>query len=215
MSPSHRKITTGWAQDDHDAPGYDAMNRLVFALAAIAATCAVADAAPKKKFHFELTAVTAKAEVKPEVAKAATPRIEAQVKKVFETHPQLVAKLDGAPDPKTNADGYRKHLAAKAIAGAYLVTVEITDASEELVPLEDKPNAQRLVIHIGIHMLGENIPGRTMGFTGDGKATIKQEVGMKLRDRDREYTWDQAAELAVDDAMKTVFQQLAAPKKQQ
>jgi len=189
------------------------MNRLVFALAAIALAGSAADAAPKKKFHFELTAVTAKAEVKPEVAKAATPRVEAQVKKVFETHPQLVGKLEDAPDPKTKADAYRKYLGTKGIAGAYLVTVEITDASEEVVPFEDKPNAQRLVIHIGIHMLGENIPGRTMGFTGDGKATIKQEIGPKLRDRDREYTWDQAAELAVDDAMKTVFQQLAAPPK--
>jgi hypothetical protein len=191
------------------------MNRLVFALATIAAACSVADAAPKKKYHFELTAVTAKPEVKPEPAKAATLRVEAQVKKVFASHPQLVAKLEGAPDPKTHADRYRKHLAAKAIAGAYFVTVEITDASEELVPVEDKPNAQRLVLRIGIHMLGENIPGRTMGFTGDGRATIKQEVGMKLRDRDREYTWDQAAELAVADAMETVFQQLAAPKKKQ
>jgi hypothetical protein len=54
-----------------------------------------------------------------------------------------------------------------------------------------------------------------MGFTGDGKATIKQEVGVKVRDRDRAYTWDQAAELAVDDAMKTVFQQLALPPKKQ
>ena len=197
------------------------MNRPMFSLAAIAtlgalgAAGSVAEAAPKKKFHFELTAVTAKAEVKPEVAKAATPRVEAQVKKVFESHPQLVAKLDGAPDPKTNADGYRKYLAKKAIAGAYLVTVEITDASEELVPLDDKPNSQRLVIHVALHMLGENIPGRTMGFTGDGKATIKQEVGMKVRDRDRQYTWDQAAELAVDDAMQTVFKQLALPPKKQ
>ena len=200
------------------------MNRPLFSLAAIAtlgalgalgATGSEAEAAPKKKFHFELTAVTAKAEVKPEVAKAATPRVEAQVKKVFESHPQLIGKLEGAPDPKTNADGYRKYLGTKGIAGAHLVTVEITDASEELVPLEDKPNAQRLVIHIGIHMLGENIPGRTMSFTGDGKATIKQEVGLKIRDRDRMYTWDQAAELAVDDAMKTVFQQLAAPPKKQ
>jgi hypothetical protein len=180
--------------------------------AAVMAVSAVAEAAPaKKKYHFELTAVTAKSEVKPDVSRAATPRVEAQVKKVFETHPQLVAKLDGAPDPKANADGYRKYLAKKAISGAYLVTVEITDASEELVPLDDKPNSQRLVIHVAIHMLGENIPGRTMGFTGDGKATIKQEVGVKVRDRDRAYTWDQAAELAVDDAMKTVFQQLAAP----
>ena len=184
--------------------------------AAVMAVSAVAEAAPaKKKYHFELTAVTAKSEVKPDVSRAATPRVEAQVKKVFETHPQLVAKLDGAPDPRANADGYRKYLAKKAISGSYLVTVEITDASEELVPLDDKPNSQRLVIHVAIHMLGENIPGRTMGFTGDGKATIKQEVGVKVRDRDRAYTWDQAAELAVDDAMKTVFQQLALPPKKQ
>ena len=190
------------------------MNHLFVVCAALAAAASAADAAPKKKYHFELTAVTAKSEVKPDVARAATPRVEAQVKKVFEGHPQLVAKLDGAPDPRTNADGFRKYLTRKAISGAYLVTVEITEASEEVVPLDDK-SAQRLVIRIGIHMLGENMPGRTMGFTGDGKATIKQEVGMKVRDRDREYTWDQAAELAVDDAMKTVFQQLALPPKKQ
>ena len=196
------------------------MNCLALACAVVTAAAAATTAAagpkkPDKKYHFELTAVTAKSEVKPDVARAATPRVEGQVKKVFETHPQLVARLDGAPDPRSNADGYRKYLARKAIAGAYLVTVEITDASEELVPLDDKQSAQRLVIHIGIHMLGENIPGRTMGFTGDGRATIKQEVGLKLRDRDREYTWDQAAELAVEDAMKTVFQQLALPPKKQ
>jgi len=179
---------------------------------AIALAAATADAAPKKKYHFELTTVSTKAEVKPEVAKAATPRVQGQVTKVFAGHPQLVAKLDGAPDPRTHADGYRKYLAQHGIASAYLVTVEITEASEELEPLDDK-TSQRLVIRIGIHMLGENIPGRTMGFTGDGRATIKQEVGMKIRDRDREFTWDQAAELAVADAMKTVFQQLAQPPK--
>jgi len=193
------------------------MTRLVlgFATAAIALAGTAAAAPVKKKYHFELTSVTAKSDVHPDVAKAATPRIKAQVEAVFGSHPQLVAKLDGAPDPRTNADGYRKYLARKLIAGAFLVGVEITDASEELVPLDDKPNAQRLVIHIAIHMLGENIPGRTMGFTGDGKATIKQEVGLKVRDRDREYTWDQAAEVAVDDAMTTVFQQLAVPPKKQ
>ena len=71
------------------------------------------------------------------------------------------------------------------------------------------------MIHVALHMLGENIPGRTMGFTGDGQATIKQEVGKKVRDRDREYAWDQAAELAVADAMTTVFKQLAVPQKKQ
>lgn len=200
--------------------GMRAMSYPGLALAAVALAAVAAEAAPAKatktakQYHFELTAVTAKSEVKPDVARAATPRVEAQVKKLFDGHPQLVAKLPGAPDPRSNPDGYRRYLAGKHIAGAYLVSVEITDASEELVPFEDKPGSQRLVIRIAIHMLGETIPGRTMGFTGDGKATIKQEVGLKLRDRDREYTWDQAAELAVTDAMKTVFQQLAAaPKK--
>ena len=81
--------------------------------------------------------------------------------------------------------------------------------------MEGKAKAQRLVVHVGIHMLGENMPGRTMGFTGDGQATIKQEVGMKVRDRDREYAWDSAAEVAVADAMTTVFKQLAVPAKKQ
>ena len=75
--------------------------------------------------------------------------------------------------------------------------------------MEDKKGAQRLVVHVGIHVLGETIPGRTMGFTGDGQATVKQEVGMKVRDKDRTYAWDGAAETAVDDAMKTCFAQLA------
>jgi hypothetical protein len=174
-----------------------------------------AKAAPKKKYHFELAAVTAKPEVKPDVGQAATPRVEAQVKKAFENHPQLVGKLDGAPAWRTDAESYRKFLVSKGLAGAYLVTVEITEASEELVPMEGKPKSQRLVVHVAIHMLGENIPGRTMGFTGDGQATIKEELGLKVRDKDRQYAWDQAAELAVADAMQTVFKQLALPQKKQ
>jgi len=170
-------------------------------------------AAPKKKYHFELAAVTAKPEVKPDVAKAATPRVELQVKKAFESHPQLVAKLEGAP-PKDQADAYRKFLVKKRLSGAFLVTVEVTEASEEIVPT-DKPNTQRLVVRVAVHVLGEAIPGRTMGFTGDGQATIKQEVGKKVRDKDKEFAWDSAAEVAIADAMTTVFKQLAVPPKKQ
>lgn len=166
-----------------------------------------------KKYHFELASVTAKGEVKPEVAKTATPRVEGQIKKAFESHPQLVQKLEGAP-AKEQADAYRKFLAKKGLAGAFLVTVEVTEASEEVVPT-DKPNTQRLVVRVAVHVLGETIPGRTMGFTGDGQATIKQEVGKKIRDKDREFAWDSAAEVAIADAMKTVFKQLAVPPKKQ
>lgn len=188
--------------------------RLLAALVLVGIAVSAATAAPKK-YHFKLAGVSAKAEVKADVAAIATPRVETQIKKTFETHPQLVAALAGAPDPDTKADAYRKFLRAKGLAGAYLVTVEVTEASIELVPVESKPGTQRLVVRVAVHLLGENIPGRTMGFTGDGQATIKQEVGKKVRDRDREFTWDEASKAAVDDAMQTVFKQLAVPQKKQ
>jgi hypothetical protein len=182
------------------------------ALAILAAAPTAAEAAPKK-FHFELAAVKPKPEVKPDIAKAAVPRVEGQVKKAFETHPRLIATLDGAP-PKDKADAYRKYLVQKGVSGAYLVTVEITEASEELEPM-DKPNSQRFVVSISVHVLGEAIPGRTIAFTGDGRAKVKQEIGKALRPRDREATWDQAAEVAIADAMATVFKQLDKPQKKQ
>jgi hypothetical protein len=178
---------------------------------ALLAASTVAVAAPAKKYHFELTAVTPKPEVKPDVAKIAQERVEAQFKKALDANPQLVSTLDGAPDPATKADAYRRYLAQKGISGSYLVTVEITDASEEIQPMEGKSNTQRMVVHVGIHVLGETIPDRTMGFTGDGQATVKQEIGMKVRDTDRNYAWDGAAETAVNDALKTCFTKLSLP----
>jgi hypothetical protein len=179
-------------------------------------TVAAAQPANKKKYHFSLAAVNVKPEVKQDVAMAAMPRVSEQLKKAFESHPQLVGTLEGAPDWKTAADAYRKYLTKKRITSAFHVTVDITDASEELQPT-DRPNTQRLVVRVSIHMLGETMPGRTMGFTGDGSATIKQEIGKKLKDRDRKFAWDDAAKAAIDDAMVTVFKQLAAgvaPKSQ-
>ena len=172
-----------------------------------------AEAAPKKKYHFKLAAVTAKPEVATDVASQATPRLDAMIQKTFATHPQLVAALDGAPDPKGKPHQFRKYLAKKGVAGAYLVTVELTEAEIEIEPMESKANSQRIVVRVGLHLLGETIPGQTMGFTGDGRATIKLEVGKKIRDRDREYAWDQATESAIAEALTTVFKQLAVPKK--
>jgi lipoprotein-anchoring transpeptidase ErfK/SrfK len=189
-----------------------AMKSLI--LLCLAATVAFAAPAKKKtkKYHFELTKVLVKPEVKADVGAVAQPRVEAAIKKAFESDPQLVATLEGAPDPEVDhGQPYRKFLTRKGIDSAYLVTVEITEATQEVVPMEDKKSSQRLVVHVGIHVLGETIPGRTMGFTGDGQATVKQEVGMKIRDNDRTYAWDGAAETAVADALKTCFAQLAKP----
>ena len=177
---------------------------------AVVALVARADAAPKKKYHFEILAVTAKSEVKPDVAKTAIARVQKQLEKAMAASDQLVATLDDAPARDASPDSWRRYLAKKGIAGVYLVTVELTEAWEKVEP-SDKPNTQRLVAHVAIHMLGETVPGRTMGFTGDGQATVKQEVDMKIRDRDREYTWDGAAETAVGNALNECFTKLARP----
>jgi hypothetical protein len=192
------------------------MKSLLLFVAALVLMTPHADAAPKKKkYHFELTKVLVKPEVKADVAKEAQPRIEAVFKKALESHPQLVLDITGAPDPDANAAGYRKFLTRKGINGAYLVTVEVTEASIEIVPLEDKKNTQRISVTVALHVLGETIPGRTMGFTGDGRATVKQEVGMKIRDKDRQFTWDSAAETAVANALKECFTKLSLPPKKQ
>ena len=190
------------------------MLRVLALFALVLGVSSTADAAPKKKFHFKLAAVTAKPEVDAATAKEAQPRVDATVKKTFASHPQLVPTLEGAPDPE-KADAFRKFLKSKGVTGAYLVTVEITEASLEIEPMTSKPNSQRVVVRLAIHLLGETIPGRTMGFTGDGQATIKLEVGKKVRDRDKEYAWDQATEAAIAEAMTTVFKQLAVPPKKQ
>src|SRR5215831_15650335 len=136
--------------------------RSLIVLCGIAALAAPAHAGPKKKYHFELATVTAKPDVKADVAKTAVARVEGQLKKAFAANAQLVQDLEGAPDPKTNAEAYRKFLAKKGISGAYHVTVELTEASEKLDPMEGKTNTQRLVVHVAIHVLGETVPGRTM-----------------------------------------------------
>src|ERR1700760_2077628 len=91
-------------------------------LFALALMCAIAIAAPPKKYHFEIAAVTPKPEVKADVAKIAQERVEAQLKKALDATPQLVSTLDGAPDPASKADAYRRYLTQKGISGSYLVT---------------------------------------------------------------------------------------------
>ena len=71
------------------------MMRAMKSLVLVCLLVGVAQAAPKpsKKYHFELTKVLAKENVKPNVLKNAQPRVEAQIKKAFESDPQLVPSL--------------------------------------------------------------------------------------------------------------------------
>ena len=168
---------------------------------------------PKEKYYFELKAITPKPELKPEAVKTATPRVLAEIKKAFEHHPQIVAQLEGAPDPKVDPDAYRAYLDKAHITGAYKVTVEIMDAVETLAPMADKPGAQRFEIRLALRMLGAHIPDDTLGFTGHGKANVTQEVGAKVPERDRQETWGQVSELAVSKAIETALEELTLAAK--
>ncbi len=165
----------------------------------------------KKRFYFEVTAVTNKAQLSAELEAMILPKLSAEVQKQLAAHPQFVAELPGAPSAKTDDAAYRKFLARKGIAGAYSVSVQLTSASEELEQLEGR--GQRLVVRLSVHLFGETIPGKTMGFTGDGSASIRQEIGKKLRPRDQEFTWQSAIERAVSDAISTFVENVSRPAK--
>ncbi len=168
---------------------------------------------PKEKYYFELKAVTPKPELKPDVVKLALARVQAELKKAFQQHAQIVAQLDGAPDPKSDPDAYRAYLTKAQLAGASNVTVEITDAAEVATPIEGKPGAQRLETRLALRMLGTRIPDDTLGFSGHGKTASKQEVTAKVSDAERQSTWNDLAELAVSQAIRTALEELTVAAK--
>jgi hypothetical protein len=191
-----------------------------FALAAAAValifggSAGAAEAGKKKakdKYHFTLANVKAKAGVEGKVAAEALGRIEAELKKAFATHPQMVADLSSAPDPETDPKGFVKWLKKKKIKGAYAVHVDLTMYAEEV---EDAPTGdgnKRVVVRLELHMFGETMGERKMGFEGVGGSTVKQDVGKKVRPRDREFTLQSAIEMAVADAMAESLRKLALP----
>jgi hypothetical protein len=82
-----------------------------------------------------------------------------------------------------------------------------------LTPKADKPGAQELEVRIALRMLGSHIPDDTLGFTGHGKASIKQEVSAKPSAHELEGTWDQVTEVAVSAALRTALEELALSAK--
>ncbi len=167
----------------------------------------------RKKYYFEVHSVTSKATLPDHLEKLILPKLTAEVKKQLANHDQLVATLpEGAPDRAGDAAKFRKYLTKRGLAGAYLVSVELASASEEVEQLEGR-KGQRLVVRLGVHMFGETVPGKTIGFTGDGSASIRQEVGKTVRPRDQEFTWQGAVEIAVTDAIDTSLAKLSAPEK--
>lgn len=170
-----------------------------------------AEAAKPKKYYFELAEVKTAASLGKVGAELVAPATK-QVTKSFTSHPQLVPNLDGAPDPKLDPKGFKKWLKKKKLAGAHRVNVEVIAFEEELEDKDDSLNKEkRLVIRLSLRTFGETIPDRVMAFSGEGSATVKLDVGKKLRPKDREYAIAQALELAMTDALASSLTKLALP----
>lgn len=172
-----------------------------------------ADAAKPKRYYFELAEVKA-ADALGQVGADALPATRTQVEKSLAAHPQLVVKLEGAPDPKTATKAFKKWLTKQKLAGAYRVNIELIAFEEELEEKDDSLNKEkRLIIRLSLRTFGETIPERVMGFSGEGSATVKVDVGKKLRPKDRAYAIQQALELAMTDALASSLTKLSAPAK--
>jgi len=183
----------------------------VLLVLALVAVPHIADAKPKlKRYHIELIEVKA-ADGLPVESADAIPMARAEVVKELAGHPQL-ASLDGAPDPAAEGKKFKAWLTKKKISGAYRMNVEITSYEEELEDKDATVNQEkRLVIRVGLRTFGETIPDRKMAFAADGSATIKVDVGKKLRARDREFAIQSAVEGAVSDALSASLVKLALP----
>jgi hypothetical protein len=170
-----------------------------------------AEAKAKKRYFFELAEVKASDSLGKVGAELIAPATT-QVTKSITSHPQLVATAEGAPDPKTDPKGFKKWLTKKKLAGAYRVNVEIISFEEELEEKDDSLNKEkRLVVRLALRTFGETIPERVMGFSGEGSATVKLDIGKKLRPRDRSYAIEQAVELAMNDALASSLTKLSLP----
>ena len=170
-----------------------------------------AEAKAKKRYYFELAEVKA-AEALGKVGADLVAPATQQVTKSIAAHPQLVAVLEGAPDPKVDARGFKKWLTKKKLSGAYRVNVEVISFEEELEDKDESASKEkRLIIRLSLRTFGETIPERVMGFSGEGSATIKLDVGKKLRPKDRDYAIAQAFEMAMTEALESSLTKLAAP----
>ncbi|MBK9031892.1 MAG: hypothetical protein IPL61_11290 [Myxococcales bacterium] len=187
---------------------------VALAIAAVCASAAPAAAGKPKRYHIELIEVTATAGL-PAGTADALPLATAEWQKVLATHPQL-ATVDGAPDPKVAAKKFKAWLVKKKIAGAYRMNVEITSYEEELEDKDASINQEkRLIIRLELRTFGETIPDRVMAFAAEGSATIKVDVGKKLRPADRTFALKSAVEGAVADAMEASLTKLALPPPRQ
>ncbi len=162
---------------------------------------------PAPKYHLELAEVQA--------TPKAPAEISVKARQIFGeiagARPELVARLDGAPDPKASPTEFRRWLDDRNIR-AFTVQLKVDDYARSLAP-NDKPGAsgQILTVKVGVSLVGSQIPGNALALAGSGGSTVIAEVGTSLRPREEEGAMDDALRDALTHAVDDAIAKLSAP----
>lgn len=136
--------------------------------------------------------------------------VRTEITKAIAAHERLIEVLPAdAPDPSTDPDAFNRYIKKHKIQ-PYHVDVEVTEYRHEVEELPAPRRGQRLTVSIALRTLGETMPKRWMAFSGDGAATIKMDIGKRLRERDTQVANRDAIVQAVGDALTTSLAKLDA-----
>jgi len=181
----------------------------LLALAAAGALAAprAAEARPRKETYIFLVS---RVDLTKGVPKEISAQVATRLRSAIEAHKELSHTIpEGAPDPEAAPEKFKKYLRARN-QRAYKMNVEIREYSQEIEP-SPKPNTQLVVVRVSLRLFAETYPGRSMAIHGDGSATVKIEVGSKVREADRKEANSAALDEAVARAMEEVIVKLREP----
>jgi hypothetical protein len=188
--------------------------RLVLMIAAallfVGSVAQAKKAAPKKSgehYYLNVTAVEYEDGVKAQaLEKLVRDKFAAQVA----ARPEFITSLDGAPDPKTDPNGFEKWAEKKKIR-AFNVRIKFVKYSRTLAPIAGS-NDQLLSVNVEVQLLGANVPLETLGMTGTGTGTVSAQVGKTITARMDDDVHAQAVDGALANAFDEATRQLRAFK---
>lgn len=140
-------------------------------------------------------------------------RTKARLAAAIDKHDRLIGELAAdAPDPDKDPEAYKKYLRRHRVR-AFKVNLEILAYESKVEPVPGPKSGNYVVVHIALRLFGVTIPDRRMAFAGDGSATIKVEVGSRVRERDQVYAEKQAVDLAIAAAIEHSIEKLEGKKR--
>jgi len=140
------------------------------------------------------------------------PHIRVQLTKSIKKNKRLMAKVEGAPDPKATPKKFIKYLKKRRIA-YYRLNVELKKYERKVLPMPDGSKGKRLQVSLAVRTFGTTYPKRIIAFAGWGSGKVIIEVGRRgPRKRDDQEAVRAALEVAIDQALERSIKKLDRPK---